>query len=328
MKGRAAAAFCVAGVIACSEGSGPPAATQRALGGDIVARVGSEEVGVDTLRRVASAQAVPPREALDLALFDAVLAAEAKTALPEAERHNAADRVHARLLIEELARAARAEGPPTDAEVEAKTTKYWIRVARPKSVVAAHALVVVPGGSDESEWKKAERIATKIAEAVRKPSEPLKAAKATYDFDNARIADPAGGLGGFFEAAKTVDAEGMTLRIESLPPLAADNLTVMKVKEERVAFDPAFTAAAVQLEPGAISSPVRSAFGVHIIVGVVAIPAEELTLERRRERFADEIYSDRTRKLTDNLLEELRRRHEVEVERSADTSLSEVKVAP
>jgi len=77
---RAGAALLILGAAACSESVAPPPA-QRALGGEVVARAGGEEVGVDTVRRVSSAQAITPREALDRAIFDAVLAAEAKQKL-------------------------------------------------------------------------------------------------------------------------------------------------------------------------------------------------------------------------------------------------------
>jgi hypothetical protein len=322
---RAAALSCLLGAAAaCGPSDAAPPATERALGGDLVARAGSETVAVDTVRRVASAQAISPKEALDRALFDAVLAAEAKAKLSSADQQHESSRVHARLMLAELGREARAQGAPTDAEVEAKTKKYWVRVARPASVVTGNAVVLVPKGAAEAEWAKAERIAKKIAEAVTPTAEPLKKPGASFDFEAGSLSEPSGALGAFIAAAKAVDAEGMRVSAEYVPPISADNYTVIKAYEDRTAFDADYVAAAQKLAAGEIVSPVRSAHGVHVILGVLRIPAEDISLEERRKRFADEIYSDRTRALTNDLLAQLRKQHAAELERSADASLAEV----
>ncbi len=328
MRGRAAALSCLVGAAAaCSPSDGPPAA-QRVLGGDLVARAGTETIGVETVRRVASAQAISPKDALDRALIDAVLASEAKEKLSAADQQDATARVHARLMLAELAREARAQGAPTDAEVEAKTKKYWVRVARPASVITGNAVVLVPRDAAEAEWTKAEGIAKKIVEAASATVEPLKKGGATYDFENGSLSEPSGALAAFIAAAKAVDAEGMRITAEYVPPVSADNYTVIKAYEDRSRFDADYVAAAHKLAPGEIASPVRSAHGVHVIVGVLRIPAEEVSLEDRRKRFADEIYSDRTRSLTNDLLAQLRKQHAAELERSADSSLAEVVLSP
>jgi len=231
-------------------------------------------------------------------------------------------------MLAELGREARAQGTPTDAEVEAKSKKYWVRVARPASVSTGHAVVLVPKGAAESEWAKAEAVAKKIADAVAGPAESLKKGSATFDFETGTLSEPTGGLAEFITAAKAVDGQGLRVNAEWVPPLAADNLSVVKAYEERAPFDPDYVTAALKLAPGELVSPVRSAFGIHVIVGVARIPAEELPLEERRKKFAEEIYSDRTRSLTNDLLAQLRKQHTAEIERSAESSLSEVVLSP
>ena len=70
------------------------------------------------------------------------------------------------------------------------------------------------------------------------------------------------------------------------------------------------------------------ALGVALSTLMFDGPAEELTLEERRKKFAEEVYSDRTRTLTNDLLAQLRKQYTAEIERSAEASLSEVVLSP
>ena len=323
-----AVALSVVSALASACDSKPPAAARGSLGGELAARVGGEEVAVETVRRIADAQAVPPETALDFALRDAIFAAEARERAPSWKRDKAEARVLGRLLLASLLDEAKRRGPPTDAEVEDKTTKYWTRVARPAAAVVGNAVVLVPAGSTEETWAKAERVASRIAAEMAKVAKPLGEAQATYDFEQAVLYEPTGSLGEVLKQAKEVDGEGLKIVAESSPPFAADSLTVTKVKQERQSFDETFVAKASQARPGEVLAPFRTSFGVHVVVGVAQIPAEELDLEARRARFADEIYSDRTRTLTNELLASLREQHRVEIDRAADAAVAEIRVEP
>jgi peptidyl-prolyl cis-trans isomerase C len=312
------------GIGACGDSKPPPVA-MGALEGDLVARVGREQVAADTVRRIAAAQSVSPADALDRAVFDAVWAAEARDKLAAERVEAAGDRVLARLLLADLARQARAEGAPTDDEVAAKTEKYWTRVARPASVVTGNAVVMVPKDSAEEVWVKAEAVAARVRAAAEAPAAKLARDEATYDFENAALHEPTGGLGEFLDAAPKVARDGFRIEAASTPPVAADNLTVTRQREDGQPFVESFVRRVMPLRPGEIMV-FRTEFGVHVVVGVKSIPAEFQALEGRRQRFADEIYSDRTRRLTDALLADLKTRHRVDYERSADGSLAEVRV--
>ncbi|MBL9021454.1 MAG: peptidylprolyl isomerase [Myxococcales bacterium] len=304
----------------------PPPVARGALGGEVVARVGTEEVAVETVRQIASAQSVSPQTALDLAVADALFAADARSRAPSWKQDKAEARVLGRLLLSRLFAEAKDQGPPTDAEVEEKTNKYWVRVARPAAAVVGNAVVLVPEAADEQTWLRAERVAKRIVDAVAPAAKPLVRAEGTYDFEQSVLTEPTGGLSEVLRLAKEVDGEGLKVVAEASAPFAADNLTVTKLKAERQPYEPAFVAAAINLKPGELAPPFRTRFGVHVVVGVLQVPAEQLSLDVRRTRFADEIYSDRTRALTNALLTGLRAEHRVEVDRAAETSLSEIKV--
>ena len=68
-------------VAACSSGADRRSLQRHArLPVGVVAQVGSDEVGLETVRRIAAAQAVSPNEARDRALTDALFAAGARAA--------------------------------------------------------------------------------------------------------------------------------------------------------------------------------------------------------------------------------------------------------
>jgi hypothetical protein len=310
---------------ACDGRPEGPAPVRRSLEGDLVARVETEAVVAETVRRIARAQGVSAEEALDRAVFDAILAVEARTRLGERRRRREENRVLAAALIAELARSARAEGAPTDAEIDDKTKKRWLDVDRPESVLTVHAVVLVPAGSDDAAWVKADEIAGRIRDAVAPSARSAKEfAPDPYDFKRPVYGGSA--VEEFRRLATAVPHEGMSVRVEALPPVAADGLTV--TAEGRQPFDPAFASAAASLGQGDLSPVVRSPFGAHVILGLVRIPASRVGLEERRRRFADEIYADRTRERTKALLASVRAQTPAAVERSADASLEGIGALP
>ncbi len=65
-------------LLSCGDGKAPPPPAGAKLGGDVIARVGDEEITDATVLRISRAQNLSPREALDRAIFDALMAEEAK----------------------------------------------------------------------------------------------------------------------------------------------------------------------------------------------------------------------------------------------------------
>ncbi len=326
MTRGAAALVLVAAFGACGDRQ-PPAPTTRALGGDVVARVGAEEVSAATVQRIAAAQALSVDRAAELAVVDALIAAEAGGELPAAARRFEEDRVLARHMVAVLHDEARRLGPPTDEEVAEKTKRHWLRVTRPPTVVTGHAVVLVPEGSDESTWARAGEVAKRIRRATEDAAKRLAGGESpTYDFETGQLTEPTGGLGEFLTKASEVDAAGFKVTAQFLAPFAEDGALI--VKEGEGALHATFVKAAFPLQRGEIVDGVRSPYGVHVILGVLRIPGVDLDLEQRRERFASEIYSDRTRAAVDALLVDLKSRATVTVERNADAALAEVKFTP
>lgn len=190
---------------------------QRAVGGNapsvedlppgVVARVGSDDISSRGVGQVAAAQRITREQALDRMVADALFAAEARDRFPAtvaaAERGAAA-----RALLEELQRAARAAGPPTDTEVQQVTERRWWDLDRPPSVKVTHAVVRVKKPVDDS-------AARELAERI---------AKATVGAESA--AD-------FEKRATAVPANGLTVLVEHLPPVTEDGRVVPRSLHRR-----------------------------------------------------------------------------------------------
>lgn len=71
---------------------------------------------------------------------------------------------------------------------------------------------------------------------------------------------------------------------------------------------PEFSAAAFALQPGEISQPVKTGFGVHLIKLEEAKPKELLTFEQAKDRVLADLQADRFEKKAKERIEELRKR--------------------
>src|SRR5690606_26318557 len=167
---RCLATLLVLVTAACDEEAPPVTPTQGELPPGVVARAGEESVRIQTVERVAAAQNVAPEIARERALSDALFAAEAVRTVHPAVRRVVERGVLARAVLEEIARAAAAEGLPSDAELDAIVAERWVELDRPESARVTHAVALFPkegGGRDE-----ALRVARAIEAAVRDVSEP------------------------------------------------------------------------------------------------------------------------------------------------------------
>jgi parvulin-like peptidyl-prolyl isomerase len=87
-------------------------------------------------------------------------------------------------------------------------------------------------------------------------------------------------------------------------------------------FDDSFVRGVFALAAVGDKSPlVRTRFGVHVILMVATQEARQLDAETRRSLLADEIRAARIREALDGLLESLRSKTSIKVERSADDML-------
>lgn len=170
-----------------------------------------------------------------------------------------------------LAAAEKEVARPTDAEVKAFAEREAARVKtfheenrarfdQPRKVRVRHVLARVGAGGEDAARKKIEDAAAR----AKKGEDFSKIALALSEDENTKTR---GGDLGFV-------SEGL--------------------------FDEAFSRAALALEAGQLSEPVRSASGWHLLKAEEVVPARAIPLEAAREEIARELLvKDRARKLVE-----------------------------
>jgi hypothetical protein len=257
------------------------------------------------LRAVERSTGVAPAAALASSSEDVLLAADL-------QRQDAAAAAQlrrvalARSLLVELKREGMRAGPPSDAEVEVSSQARWWQFARPRMVRVTHA-VVMSQGPNEAARALAERIARAVSGTT-----------SASDFRN---------------AAQAVPAEGFTVKVEDLMPVAADGRALDPENPPPVGpgerrFDSDFARAAAALDAvGAKSSVVHSKFGYHVLLLTGSVPELKPPMEERRRMLHDEILTGRSRALTDAVLARQRQAVAPDLDRAA-LELTERMVTP
>jgi hypothetical protein len=282
-----------------SEHASSSAGKADKLAEGVAARVGDDVVLLETVRRVAVAQGSSGREARDRLISDTLLAAEARRRFASSGLAGTAERVAlSRALLEQLTEKARAQGPPSEAEILELTRERWWELDRPSSSRTTHAVVIVDRPEREAD---AREVANEIAEAVR----------------DVRAPEP------FVERARAVAARGLRVQVERLPPVTSDGRIVPEAgsatRDRGARFDEQFARAADAIARVGEQSPVtRTRFGFHIILLEERLSEQRPPLEERRRLLADEVMARRARQLADSLLERLRAQTPLQISRSAD----------
>ncbi|MFO0550814.1 MAG: hypothetical protein U0271_20640 [Polyangiaceae bacterium] len=312
--------------VGCSSKSSKPSAVTASLSEGVVARVGSETIDASTVEQIAQAQSVDIRTALDRAIFDSLAAQEARSKALDKRTRRDINRVLARALLDQLADEARADGPPTDEEIQAISEKKWFEVARPEAYVVVHAVVRVPKDAPPAVWDDARAIASNIQKATLAAAEKARSTSPPDFMPKRGIPlplDPAADL--FVHSAQAVEHGSLEVVAEQLWPLGTDGKTVRP--ESREPYDPAFVNGVMTLrQRGDLTAPFDSSFGVHIVMLLDRLPGVSLTLSERRERFTPDMVVVRTRRRLDALLDAIPEQKSVSIERSVDALLTQVQV--
>jgi hypothetical protein len=302
-----AVAVVVVAAVACHRLDGERAIERTSLPAGVAARVGTDNVDIGTVVDIATAAGVTLPVARGRAIFDALLAADARARFGGLSVHRAEASARARALLESFVADAHRAGPSTNDEINEATSARWWELDRPPLRRTTHAVVVL----DKPEQEKAARaLADRIAVAVA----------------------PAQNAAGFRSLATAVTAPDLKVKVEDLDPVAEDGRTFNPAAppppgSEPSRYSAAYAAGAFAV-PGLnrVSPAVRSEFGFHVIFVTELLPEHRVPLSERRRMLEPEVFVHRAAKLEADALRHARAVDPVEVERSAGELSEKVNV--
>lgn len=312
MNRRIVAALALVSGVGCSSPASPGVEVlvkSGSLPAGVAARVGTADVSIDAVRRVASARGLTLVAARDLLVREALFAEGARARrLDEGWAARAALRGRlARAVLEKL-RSKIYATPLARSELDEAIAERFAELDCPETFETYHVALLVPEGASADQRARARRAAEAIAHA----------AVGSRNTDEFRA------------RANALDHAGFELRAERLLPVTADGRVVNRETEQHVGdFDKGFAAGASKLtRPNETSPVVESAYGLHVIMLIARYPAHALPRDEQVEKVRDSIYAVRGKDEYDALAAALRKSHAPAIDRAAETLLQRVPVGP
>lgn len=261
------------------------------LGAGVVVRVGAQEINEASLAYIAKAQGISVSEARELAVRDALFAAEAEArGFAAGSEFRAAQRgVLSRLLLRELYLEA-ARGQITEQELDEATARRWLEFDRPVGFRTVQAVVRFKKKDDAARRAKAAELAENIRRALveefgheesKAPDSDQPGRSLPSDTAPMNATTEEHWIEQFRKTVNAVPAESFQVLVEQLPPVTADGRVIQPGGSS---FAKEFAEAASKLTlRGELSPVVITEFGAHVMMLMERTPA--LTVERsERER--------------------------------------------
>jgi len=265
----------------------------------VVARVGTERIFADEVARIAVAQDVDVSKARELAIRDALFAAQAKADGMDAktEMQLVVNAALARRMLRKMLDDAERAGPTTDAELETVMKRRWLDLDRPEGFRVVHAVVRTKDGADEATRVRAAAVARSVRDAVL----PVAAMAKTTPLSREQV-DPV--VDAFKRAVDGVERDGFEIKVEALEPVAADGRVLSM---SGGGYEKAFAEGASTLTArGELSEIVLTAYGCHVLLLLERIPEARFSLEERRQSVREEVLWMRSSAARKKVLENLR----------------------
>lgn len=301
-RGAALLAACLA-LFSCDAPAPPPkpAPVLAALDSSAVARVADVSIGADQIARIALAQHLPPGEAREQAIHDALLATEARARGLDADPRVdlATSGILARVLVQDIEARAEAQGPVTDAELDEITARRWMELDRPDAARTVHAVVTLKKDATPD----ARARAAALAESIRKSIAPAAEIAQRTEPPKQQGGPEDEAVAAFRTAAKAVPKGDLEVRIEPLSPVVADGRTLTPGMQ----LERPFAQAALALAHRGDTSPViETSYGFHVILLLERVPGFTMPREERRQKLRDEAITLRAVREKESLLARLR----------------------